>query len=287
MKIVCQTVLLVLTLFPGYLFATDHIRFEKGQSSIDIRNSYKESLIKLALDVTVTDFGPYLFSTDAPIMNALQARKQLKNGGHRVNVFIAVTNHDWESETIAIKIPVRKGLLNYRLLLIHNESAPLFAPIQTIEQLKAFNAGLLFGWSITSVMEEIGFKVKRGSDYNGLFRMLDVRRFDFLLRGVNEIFGELAQRKDILKHVIIEPHLALYIPGASYIFVSPKYPRIAERLRVGLERLIADGRFDTLFHQYFDDAIERAKLNERHIIKLDMYSSQVTLPSGDDLWFTP
>lgn len=64
--------------------------------------------------------------------------------------------------------------------------------------------------------------------------MLNHDRFDFLPRGVNEIFEEYALRKDLLENVIIEPHLALYIPGATYVFVSPKYPELAERLEIGL-----------------------------------------------------
>lgn len=99
--------------------AMDLIRFEKGQSELDIRGNYKQEALRLALDHTIENYGPYKITTDAPRMNALQARKQLETG-KLLNVFIAVTNDNWERETIPIKIPVRKGLLNYRLLLIHN-----------------------------------------------------------------------------------------------------------------------------------------------------------------------
>ena len=71
-------------------------------------------------------------------------------------------------------------------------------------------------------MDNLGFKVKKGSDYNGLFRMLDSHRFNFLPRSVNEVFDELDQRKDVLKNVVIAPNIALYISGPSYIFVSAK-----------------------------------------------------------------
>ena len=287
MKITFCSLILIVTFFSPCLFAIDHIRYEKGQSTLDIRNNYKEELIRLALEHTIDLYGPYEFTTDAPIMNALQARKQLRTGGKLVNVFIALTNSDWEKETIAIKIPVRKGLLSYRLLLIHKDDLSIFEKISTVNELKELTAGLLFGWSTTSVMENLGFKVKKGTDYNGLFRMLDSHRFNFLPRGVNEVFDELDQRKDVLKNVVIAPNIALYIPGPSYIFVSAKYPRIAKRLRDGVEIMIQNGSFDALFYQHFADDIEKAELKKRHILKLGNGSLSGDLPDRPALWFTP
>lgn len=66
-------------------------------------------------------------------------------------------------------------------------------------------------------MEAQGVSIKKGNNYDGVFRMLDFHRFNFLPRGVNEVFGELEQRKDILQNVVIEPNLSLYIPTATYI----------------------------------------------------------------------
>ena len=265
----------------------DHIRYEKGQSALDTRNSYKEEVLRLALAHTVDDYGAYKITTDAPRMNALQARKQLSTG-KLLNVFIALTNEDWEKEAITIKIPVRKGLLNYRLLLVHKDDLPLFDKIKTIDELKALTAGLLFGWSTTTMMKEQGFRIKKGNNYDGIFKMLDMHRFNFLPRGLNEIFDELSQRKDILKNVVIEPHLALYIDAPSYIFVSPKHPRIAKRLEEGFERMIKDGSFDALFHKYFDQDIRKADLNNRLILKIEnTYLSTDTPTDRPELWFTP
>jgi hypothetical protein len=55
--------------------------------------------------------------------------------GRILNVYIAVTNPGWEKETIAIKLPIRKGLLNYRLLLVHKDDLPLFEKIKTLKEL--------------------------------------------------------------------------------------------------------------------------------------------------------
>jgi hypothetical protein len=250
------------------LSAIDYIRYEKGQSALDPRVSYKNELLRLALEHTVDNYGPYKITNAAPRLNPLQARKQLQTG-RILNVYIAVTNPGWEKETIAIKLPIRKGLLNYRVLLVHKDDLPLFEKIKTLKELKKLTVGLLYQWSTTAVMNEQGFQIIKGSNYDGIFKMLDSHRFNFLPRGVNEIFGELEQRKDILKNVVVEPELALYIPSPAYIFVSPKYPRIAKRLQEGLEMMIKDGSFDALFHQYYDESIAKSNLNQRRILKLE------------------
>ena len=58
------------------IMAMDLIRFEKGQSELDIRGNYKQEALRLALDHTIENYGPYKITTDAPRMNALQARNQ-------------------------------------------------------------------------------------------------------------------------------------------------------------------------------------------------------------------
>ncbi len=192
----------------------DHIRYEKGQSSLDTRGNYKTEVIRQALEHTVKKYGDYKITTDAPIMNALRARRHLQ-AGKLLNVFIAVADPDWEKEAIAIKIPVRKGLLNYRLLLIHKDDLDLFKKITTKHQLSKQTAGLLFGWSLTKTLGKQGFTIKQANNYDGIFKMLNSHRFNYIPRGVNEIFGELEQRKEILDNVVIAPDLALYIPSPT------------------------------------------------------------------------
>lgn len=279
--------LIISALCPTQIIAMDHVRFEKGQSTYDTRGSYKEALLRLALEHTVDEYGPYQITTDAPWMNTLQARKQLQTG-EQLNVFIAVSSPEWEKETLAITIPVRKGLLSYRLLLIHKDDQALFESITTIEALKTLSVGLLHNWSITSMLENQGFNIKRASNYDGLFRMLDFHRFHYIPRGVNEIFSELEQRKAILNNVVIAPNIALYIPTPSYIFVSPHYPRLAKRLEEGFEKIIANGRFEQLFQQHFADNIKSADLKQRRIFKLEQSEEMKNqIQQRPELWFTP
>ncbi|MDB1124359.1 hypothetical protein [Vibrio algarum] len=94
--------------FSSLLWAVDIVKFEAGQSQNDARMAYKIEVIQSALEHTKDTYGPYLISTSAPLMNSLQAMRQLQNG-ELLNVFIALTNKDWESKTIPIRIPFAGG----------------------------------------------------------------------------------------------------------------------------------------------------------------------------------
>ena len=278
---------LILLTFSHQILAVDIVRFESGQSDLDTRILYKSEVIKSALEHTVETYGAYEFLMDVPRMNALRAMRLLEEGTS-LNVFVALTNQDWEDKTIPIRIPIRRGILSYRLLLIHNDNSALFENINTAEDLKRHTVGLRQSWTTTKTFSHLGFNVIPTSSYDGMFKMLESHRFDFIPRGINEVFGELDSRKDSLKDLAIAPGIALYIPSASYIFVSPKFPRLAERIRAGLNLMLRDGSLEAIFDKYYSENIKKADLKSRRII----YIANPMLPKSTplhrkELWFNP
>jgi hypothetical protein len=284
----------VLVVFIFYMFfnlfnitAEDIVLYEKGQSALDSRVKYKNELIRQALIHTESDFGPFKFLTTAPVLNTIQAMKQIKTG-KILNVFIALTTPDWELYSIPIRIPIRKGLLSYRLLLIHKDDLGLYANIKTLEQLKSLTVGLQLGWTTRLIMEKSGFDIITGTSYDGLFHMLNNKRFHYIPRGVNEIYGEIEARESNLHNLMIEPNLALYINSPTYIFVSKKYPELAKRLEIGMERMVENGTLDRLFTEYYNDNIQKADLKTRHIIEIpNDFLPYKTPLNRDELWFDP
>ena len=86
----------------------DEIRYEAGQSAHDVRMQFKLELLNMALTKTLPDYGAYRIVNKIPRLNALRAIP-LMQSGESLNLFIAVTNKDWETQTIPIRIPVRRG----------------------------------------------------------------------------------------------------------------------------------------------------------------------------------
>jgi hypothetical protein len=73
-----------------------------------------------------------------------------------------------------------------------------------------------------------------------------------------------------------------------YFFFSRKRPTLAETVRQGMEKALADGSFDRLLQGHFADNLRRAHLSQRQVIKLE----NPLLPSATplqrrDLWFSP
>jgi hypothetical protein len=117
-------------------------------------------------------------------------------------------------------------------------------------------------------MEQTGFEVMRAASYEGLFTRLNLHRYDYLPRGINEIFAEFDRYKDTLKNIAIEPELELILPTPTYVFVSLRYPGLAKRLEQGLTTMVQDGTLKAIFGKYFAESIQQANLHNRRILRL-------------------
>lgn len=218
-------------------------------------------------------------------MNDDHAFVELK-AGRTINVHFAFTRPEWEKDTLPIRIPIRRGIVNYRLLLVNEQDLDQFKDIKSAEQLKRLKAGLQTGWATTEIMKKAGFNVIEGNSYDGMFDMLTRRRFDYFPRGINEIFDEVEQRSGETNTIVIEPTLALYIPAATYIFVSPKNPRLARRIETGLELMIEDGTLQEIFNRYYSKDIEKSGLATRRIINIENPLLPIETPlDRPELWY--
>ena len=68
--------------------------------------------------------------------------------------------------------------------------------------------------------------------------------------------------------IAIENNLLLYYPLPNFFFVNKSRPLLAQRLQLGLERLIASGEFDRIFERFFLPLILELRLAERTVIDL-------------------
>ena len=117
-------------------------------------------------------------------------------------------------------------------------------------------------------MADEGYNVLRVHNYESLFKMLNARRFDYIPRGVHEIYDELEARSKDIDNLMVEPHIVLLMPLPTYTYVSPKEQRLAKRIEIGLKKIIANGELDKLFNRYYADDITRANLSRRKVIEI-------------------
>jgi len=246
---------------------------------------YPQRLLAEALNRTADRYGDVRI-TQAFATVSRDRSKVLLEEGRYLHVMAEVPRPNWETDLIPIYIPLRKGLQGYRLFFINRELQPLMDKVETLDDLRRFSTGSGAQWSTTLILENAGFDVVTGHDYETMFDMFSLRRFQTFSRGINEIFFELDTMSDKYPDMYIETGLALHVPLPVYFFVTPTKPKLAERIELGLREMIADGSFDKLFMEYHGDLIRRANLANRKIFRLENPNLSNRVPlENPDLWY--
>jgi len=267
--------------------AVDHIRMHSPVLGEDKRKMHKDEVLRRALEISEQNFGTFTLdfvNIEIPTARALRVIET----GKLINVFIAAANDDWDNIATPIKIPVRFGQLSYRLLLVNKNNLDKFKAIDSLSDLKELTGGLQKGWALHDIFKKANIKMITGSNFEGLFLMLNSGRFDYLPRAIYEAYDELENREGILNNIVVEPTLALYIPTVSYVYVSNESPRIVKRLEYGLEQMVKNGELKTLFNKYYKEDIIRANLQNRKIIRIEnSYFSKQDAFVDRNLWLQP
>lgn len=265
--LILTSVICLTLVFPQISFAKDVLRINKGRSVKDIRSQYSLDILHKAMEITEPEFGAYEFKVVTRGIPAIRIRQMITEGSV-INIAMAVSTPEWEKAAVPIRIPIRRGILNYRLLMVHKDKVDDFANIKTIEQLKTLSVGLRRHWATWQTMDTLGYDIVNAYSYEAIFAMLNKGRFDYIPRGIHEIYDEINIRKNILPNLVVEPNLALYIPAPFYVFVSPNEPRLIKRFELGLNRLAKQGTLEAMLNTYYAEFLERADLKDRLILKV-------------------
>ena len=260
------------------------VRVPAPESLRDTRDDFFVEALTLALEATRGTDGPFrveFSKIDMPVQG--RGIRYLKERRY-IDIIWTMTSIQREKELLPIRVPLLKGLLGYRLLLIDKRDAKKFEAVKTLEDLRAFTAGQGQGWPDVGILRANGIRVVIGRTYDGLFEMLRRGRFDFFPRGVTEAWGELAVRGEL--GLMAEPHLALHYPTAIYFFVSRRDELLADRIERGLWAAIKSGAYEKLFLRHFGHVLEQADLQSRHFIQLkNPLLPQSTPVDRSEIWY--
>jgi hypothetical protein len=241
--------------------AAEVVRFPRPEFEGDRRFDYALQLLKLAL----SKVGPQYRLELAEIpMN--QERQVLElEAGRAIDVAPVPSSAEREARLLAVRIPINKGVLGWRLGLIRKGDAARLADVNTLEHLKRVRLAQGQEWPDTQILRANGVPVITAPRYEGLFKMLVGRRFDYFPRSALEIWDEQASNAETLE---IEPRIALHYYYDAYYMLNRANTTLAEVIRQGLEKAIADGSADRLFDQYYGERLRRAQLDKRVVIEL-------------------
>ena len=264
----CLLILVSLSLLLSSIIqAKDIIKINKGRSVKDLRSKYNFGILHKAMKLTEPEFGEYEIKIVIRGIPSIRLRQMIIKGDI-INTAMVVTTPEWEAAAVPIRIPLRRGILNYRLLLINKNKLADFANVKTIEQLREKSVGLRRHWATWQSMTHLGYNVVSAYSYEAIFAMLDKQRFDYIPRGIHEIYDEIETRKNDLTNLMVEPNLALYIPAPFYVFISPNEPRLIKRFELGLSRMVENGELKDMLNKHYSKFLQRADLKNRIILNV-------------------
>jgi hypothetical protein len=196
-----------------------------------------------------------------------------------------MTNVQREKDLLPIRIPIFKGLIGWRLLLIREDMAERFTYIQQFDHLVKLSPLQGRDWPDTKILQSNGFDVITDRTQTSLVKMLGRAQGDFFPRSIIEIWEELAI-SDVANKIQIQPTLGIRYPAAIYFFVNKKSVPLANLIERGLEKAIKNGTYDELFEENYKASIEKAEISNRTFYTLEnTFLPEKTPLDREELWF--
>lgn len=276
--------LLLLAMVAAVAHAATPLRviYPLPESRRDARADYPLELLRLALDRSGV---PYRLEPSTVPMQQARSMQQLADG-QDLDILWTVATRARERDLLPIRIPIDRGLIGWRVLLIRNGEQARMGTVDVLPGLADLWAGQGHDWPDLQILRANGLKVVASPTYEGLFGMLRDQHIDYFPRAATEAVRELDRHPGM--GLAIERHLLLHYPSALYYFVRPGNRLLADAVTHGLERAIADGSMDALFRHAYGSLDQELGLARRRVIELANPEFPGDAPTGrTGLWFRP
>lgn len=188
------------------------------------------------------------------------------------------------SDFIVIRIPIYRGILGLRLLLVSKAKQHALDHVKSLTDLQAFTGGHGTHWGDLSVYSANNLPVYTYPVYEPLFLQLANHRFDYFHRGLNEIWKEQSRHKDTL---VVADNIMLYYPHPIYFMINKNKPELAQHIQQGLEVALKDGSYRDLFDKHHGEDIVKGALTKRTRITLINPELPNDTPPIDTHWWLP
>ena len=216
----------------------------------DSRNAYPLAVLRLALE-RWSAAGPdrhFRLAQDDALRTQARVVADLA-AGRDLTVAWMGTSAELEARLRPVRVPIWRGLLGYRLLLIARDRQPEFAAVRSLADLARFTMGQGIGWADVAILERAGLTVVT-APYESLFAMTAAGRVDAFPRGAGEALTELAEYGPANPGLAVEQELLLVYRFDMFFFTAPRDVALAEAIQGGLEAAYRDGSFLELFRTH-------------------------------------
>ncbi|MTI43117.1 hypothetical protein JM93_00078 [Roseibium hamelinense] len=256
--------LLTAAVLAGLSFTPAHaLEFLVGEERADSSlNSYEFGLIELALQKADGDHTV----SRASVGEANQSRllEELATGSADFHIIFSGIDQERFDKLATVPIPLQRGLLGHRVLIVSEDSKNKVAAVKTIEDLKNISIGSGTGWPDTQILEAAGLKVS-DAKYENLFKMVEGGRIDGFARGVAEPYAEVSARSGEMPSLTIDESIIIVYPFDMFLFLNKDDKERYDILMQGFTRAYEDGSFMEYFenHPRIKEVFEQAKIDDR------------------------
>jgi len=257
------------------------------------QNDFKYRLLQLVLQ---RSGRAYDLGMSEEIVAQDEAVAALENGGedsgrnpNALSVGVYGAGIDLNRRLRAVPIPVTGGILGLRAGWTHRSQIERLATIKTAEDLRSVLLLQGLGWSDVDIFDASGLRTYTARTEN-LFRLVDNRRVQLFPRGVAELAREASLVKTTTSDTGLDPHLLIAYPFAGFFYVNRANQALAEAIRVGFERAIADGSYQKLVEELILSPWLRRNLalTDRTVIVLpNPVAADVLADVDPDHWIVP
>ena len=252
----------------------------------DVTRQLQFDLLRLALDKSGRAFQIRAYD-DASMTNA-RMQEFLDDGKHLTVAWFG-TSAAAEQRFWPIRIPLTRGLIGVRLLLIASGRQPEFERVRSLADLKPFVAGQGFGWADIDILRSASLQVRPAPMAN-LFQLTALGRVDYFPLGANEIFDLLNQHADVAG-LAVERSLALHFRNFDmFFFVGRGNAALHQAIERGLLQAYDDGSFMAHFNRHPDIVALRRTADLEHRRWIDVpnpTSSAETAAVPAEYWEEP
>lgn len=276
-------ILFILLFFVESIIAADLIKHESVNNHRDQQKTYYVELLELAIEKSKPKFGEASLQAIGATMVYQRRLKSLNTGD--IDVIWAMTSEQRESAMLPIRIPIFKGLIGLRVMVIQDVKQQELSHTTSTQQIKNMLALQGKDWLDTDILRANGFKVHTTDWYDSFYKGVSSGIFDYFPRSVLEPWAEMKVYR--YNNLVVEAKHLLHYPAAMYYFVKNDNQALAQRIEYGLNQAIADGSFDKLLYNYpaHRDALSKSQINTRIVHKLTNPFLPKSTPLNDTrLW---
>lgn len=269
--------LLMCLYLPVTTAAVWKITYPKQPIEDSIHVTYTIELLKLALEKTGVRFE--INPTDEITLQG-KAFNLLSNN-RSINIVWSMTNEQREADFLPIRVPIFKGLIGWRVLLVE----PNMLPKLERSNLREHSVVQGMDWPDTKILQANGFNVVNATNYDEAFMIMHRSQAGMFPRSVIEVIAEMAD-DNLRRDLMIEPNYVLQYPAAMYFFVNKRDKILARLLEQGFAKAMADGTFDALFNATYLPVLEELKVSQRTLVKLTNPLLPLETPLFEEhLWY--